>query len=228
MRGMDPGTGPLRRGQIFHPSTNTIARLSIYGAVFVIAGGTWVLGAVSRSSYVDRVGVIAEQPVPFSHQHHVSGVGIDCRYCHTTVETGPFAGMPPTATCMGCHAQVWADSPMLEPVRASWRNGEPLRWARVHDLADFVYFDHSIHVAKGVGCDTCHGRVDRMPLMWRANSLYMEWCLECHRQPERYVRPREEVFNPEWRPPGDRLELGRELVRRYGIEKRTSCYTCHR
>lgn len=216
--------------QIFHPSTNTISKVSIFGAVFVLVGVAWALGVVTRSSYVNQVGVAKEQPVPFSHKHHVTDAGIDCRYCHTSVEKSSFAGIPPTATCMNCHTQIWAESPMLEPVRESWRTGESLQWNRVHDLADFVYFDHSIHTTKGIGCDTCHGRVDRMPLVWRESTLFMEWCLDCHRQPERYVRPVEEVFNPDWTPPAerDRLEYGRELVERYDIQSLTSCNTCHR
>jgi len=216
--------------QIFHPSTNTVSKVSIFGAVFVLVGVAWAAGVVTRSSYVNHVGVAREQPVPFSHKHHVTDVGMDCRYCHTSVEDSSFAGIPPTATCMNCHTQIWAQSPMLEPVRESWRTGESLQWNRVHDLADFVYFDHSIHSTKGIGCDTCHGRVDQMPLVWRESTLFMEWCLECHRQPERYVRSVEEVFNPDWEPPADRdrLEYGRELVERYEIESLTSCNTCHR
>jgi hypothetical protein len=138
------------------------------------------------------------------------------------------AGIPPTKTCMNCHSQIWLDSPMLEPVRASFRTGTSLEWTRVHDLPDFVYFDHSAHVNKGVGCSTCHGRVDQMPLMWQEASLYMEWCLDCHRQPEKYVRPMEEVFNPAYQPPPDQIELGRKLVAQYGIRPRISCSACHR
>lgn len=214
--------------QIFHPSTNTISKVSIFGAVFWLGGLAWVLSELNRSSYATDVNVPLEQPVPFSHRHHVSGIGIDCRYCHTSVEDSSFAGLPATETCMSCHSQIWADSPMLEPVRASFRTGQSLRWTRVNDLPEFVYFNHSIHVNKGVGCATCHGRVDQMPLTWRQNSLYMEWCLECHRQPERFVRPREEVFNMEWTPPANQLELGRKLVAEYNIRKLTDCYTCHR
>ncbi|MGD8328389.1 MAG: cytochrome c3 family protein [Acidobacteriota bacterium] len=214
--------------QIFHPSTNTIARLTVFGAAFVLGGVTWALGVVSRSSYTDRVGVAVEQPVPFSHKHHVGSIGLDCRYCHTAVERGPDAGIPPTATCMNCHTQIWSDSPMLEPVRESWRSGEPMSWVRVHDLPDFAYFDHSIHLSKGIGCSTCHGRVDQMPLMRRENTLFMEWCLDCHRHPEKYVRPVEEVFNMGWQPPSEQLELGRRLVQEYDIASLTTCNTCHR
>jgi hypothetical protein len=214
--------------QIFHPSTNTIARLTVFGAAFIVGGVAWALGVVSRSSYADRVGVAVEQPVPFSHKHHVGSIGLDCRYCHTSVERGPDAGIPPTATCMNCHRQIWSDSPMLEPVRESWRSGKPMSWVRVHDLPDFVYFDHSIHVAKGFGCSTCHGQVDQMPLMRRENTLFMEWCLDCHRQPEKYVRPVEEVFDMGWQPPAEQLELGRRLVQEYDIASLTTCNTCHR
>jgi hypothetical protein len=177
--------------------------------------------------------------VQFSHQHHVGGIGIDCRYCHTSVETSASAGIPPTKTCMNCHSQIWLSSPYLEPVRESWKTNKPLQWNRVHDLPDFAYFNHSIHVAKGVGCSTCHGRVDRMPLMWQNASLQMEWCLECHRNPENYVRPKEKVFDMEWRQKNsskEELDEGRRLVSHYRIQVNaknnitvlTSCSTCHR
>ena len=214
--------------QIFRPSTNTFARLSIFGAVFLLAALAWGVLAVNRSPYVTEAGVVRRQPVPFSHKHHVSGIGIDCRYCHTSVEESAVAGMPPTKTCMNCHAQLWAESPMLEPVRTSLRTDTSLAWVRVHDLPDFVYFDHSIHVQKGIGCVTCHGRVDEMPLMWRQQSLLMEWCLECHREPERFVRPRAIVFSMDWKPSEDQLTLGRKLVQEYHIAKLTSCSVCHR
>src|SRR5437016_8479742 len=135
-----------------------------------------------------------EQSVPFSHKHHVTDHGIDCRYCHTSVETSAFAGIPPLSTCMTCHSQIFTDAPVLRPLVSAYRGGEPLRWNRVHDLPDFVYFDHSIHVAKGVGCQECHGRVDRMPLTQRVASLDMQWCLACHRDAARHLRPRDEVF----------------------------------
>ena len=214
--------------QIFHPSTNTISRVSIFGGIILVCVIVAALAAINRSSYVTGVGVARLQPVPFSHKHHISDVGIDCRYCHTSVEESAFGGVPATQICMNCHSQIWADSAMLEPVRASARSGTSLEWTRVHNLPGFVYFDHSIHVKKGVGCATCHGRVDGMPLMRRENSLYMEWCLECHREPERFVRPREFVFSMDWQPPEDRLALGRKLVNEYRIEKLTSCSVCHR
>ena len=214
--------------QIFHRSTNTFSKASIFGSVFILAFLLWLFGAWSRSSWATQAGVAREQPVPFSHPHHVGDVGLDCRYCHTTVETSGFANIPPTKTCMNCHSQIWSTSPTLEPVRASFRTGESIRWTRVHDLPDFVYFNHSIHVNKGVGCETCHGRVDRMPLMWQESSLQMEWCLDCHRHPEQYVRPREEVFTMGYEPPIEQEELGRRLVKEYKIQSLTSCSTCHR
>jgi hypothetical protein len=214
--------------QIFHPSTNTLAKVSILGALIIAGALGAVVTEISSSPYVTRAQDAREQPVPFSHKHHVSGLGIDCRYCHTSVETSAFAGIPPTKTCMTCHSQIWVDSPMLEPVRESFRTDTSLEWTRVHDLADFVYFNHSIHVKKGVGCDTCHGRVDQMPLTWKEETLQMEWCLECHRAPEQFVRPREEVFNYDYVPPVDQLTLGRELVEKYDIQKLDNCSVCHR
>jgi hypothetical protein len=217
--------------QIFRPSTNTLARASIVGGGLLVVVLSLAAGGFVYSSYMTGVGVPRIQPVPFSHKHHVADAGIDCRYCHTTVEQSSFAGIPPTKTCMNCHSQLWADSPMLEPVRESWRTGRSLEWVRVHNLADFVYFNHSIHIHKGVGCVTCHGRVDQMPLIWKVKTLYMEWCLECHRAPERFVRPREHVFSMDWQPGEDQLSLGRKLVKEYKIQNAahlTSCSTCHR
>jgi hypothetical protein len=230
--------------QIFHRSMNLLSRVSILGGVFILAALGWFIDGMVRSSYVTEVNVAREQPVPFSHKHHVAGLGLDCRYCHTTVEETNFAGIPPTKTCMNCHAQVWNDAPILEPVRASFRNDQSLEWTRVHDLADFVFFNHSIHVAKGIGCQTCHGQVDQMPLVWRTQSLYMEWCLECHREPELSVRPKEEVFSMSYAPPAKdkpvrwngkefttQAELGKALVSAYNIRtpaELTSCSVCHR
>ncbi len=217
--------------QIFHRSFNTISRVTIFGAVFFLAALGWVAWVLARSSYVTNTGVTREQPVPFSHEHHVTGLGIDCRYCHTSVEDSSFAGMPPTKTCMNCHSQIWVGSPMLEPVRASYRDNKPLEWNRVHRLAEFVYFDHSIHVNKGIGSPNWHGDVTKMTLIWQQGSLFMEWCLECHRSPAEHVRPREKVFDMTWQPPPDQAERGQKLVAEYRIRKPkdiTSCSTCHR
>jgi len=214
--------------QVFHRSTNVIARVSIYGGILIIAAFCWLLYALNDSPYFNRAGVPREQPVPFSHKHHVQDDGIDCRYCHTSVEKSAFAGMPSTHVCMTCHSEIWAESPMLEPVRASYRDNTPIQWTRVHDLPDFVYFDHSIHIRKGVACIMCHGRVDLMPLVWIEKPLEMNWCLSCHRSPELFVRPRERAFDMEWTPPEDQLTMGRRLVKEYKIQKLTDCYTCHR
>ncbi len=217
--------------QIFHRSTNAIAKLSIVSGVLLATVVLLTIGALDRSSYNTGIGVEIEQPVQFSHKHHSGDDGIDCRYCHTAVEESSSAGMPPTQTCMNCHTQIWADSPYLEPVRESWRTGQEIEWVRVHDLPDFVYFNHSIHVAKGVGCSTCHGNVEEMPLIHKTQSMQMEWCLQCHRQPELFVRPREEIYNTYWQPGPDQEERGRELVRANNIqssEALTSCSTCHR
>jgi hypothetical protein len=213
--------------QIFHRSTNTIARVSLFGAVFLVAALLVLLTQVNRSPWITQARVAREQPIPFSHERHVGGNGIDCRYCHTSVEESSFAGIPPTRTCMNCHSQIFANNPLLQPVRDSFENGRPIQWTRVHDLPDFVFFDHSIHVYKGVGCTTCHGQVDRMPLMFQAQSLQMEWCLDCHRNPERYVRPRGAVFAVDYQAPPNQAELGARLVADYQIQKLTSCSTCH-
>src|ERR1043166_3060584 len=217
--------------QVFHRSTTSISRFTILGTVFVLLGLGWMGEMAQRSAYVNYVGVAQIQPVPFSHQHHVGGLGIDCRYCHTSVETSNFAGIPPTKTCMNCHSQIWTNASMLEPVRASFRTGNSLVWTRVNDLPDFVYFDHSIHVNKGVGCASCHGAVDRMPLTFAAHTLQMEWCLACHREPEKELRPREQVFNIEYTQPSDQVRLGRALAKQYHVRSPydlTSCDTCHR
>ena len=214
--------------QIFHRSANTISKVSIFGAVFVVSALVGLAEMVNRSPWVTQARVAREQPIQFSHERHVAGNGIDCRYCHTSVEDSAFAGIPSTKTCMNCHAQIFSNSPYLEPIRDSFRTGRSIQWTRVHDLPDFVYFNHSIHVNKGVGCTTCHGRVDRMPLMYQEQSLQMEWCVDCHREPERYVRPREQVFSVAYAAPPNQLELGRRLVAEYQIHKLTSCSTCHR
>ncbi len=214
--------------QTFHRSTNTISRLSIFGAVFVLAGTVWLLLTVNRSSYVSGVKIAREQPIPFSHKHHVTGIGLDCRYCHTSVEESAFAGIPPTETCMTCHSQVWPNAPLLAPARVSFQENMPIEWNRVHDLPDFTYFNHSIHLHKGIGCQTCHGELDQMPLVWKENTLNMEWCLDCHRAPEAHLRPREEVFNLDYKPPPNQEELAAELIAQYTIQKLDNCSVCHR
>jgi hypothetical protein len=217
--------------QIFHRHTNTYSRVSLL-ALLVFGGALGAaLAAANWSDYNTNRNQYVEQPIQFSHKHHVGGIGIDCRYCHTSVEESAFANIPPTKTCMNCHSQIWTNAPILEPVRASFRDGKPLQWTRVHDLPDFVYFNHSIHVNKGVGCATCHGRVDQMPLMSQQATLMMQWCLDCHRNPAKYVRPRSEVFNMAWERPADDPGLGERLVKEYkiaGVGQLTNCSTCHR
>ena len=216
--------------QIFPRSANWASKASIIVTLVIAATFIGILLNINRLDYVSKVSIPVDQPVPFSHKHHVRGMGIDCRYCHTTVEESAFAGIPPTETCMTCHSQVWTEAPILEPVRLSFRDNVPLEWTRVHDLPDFAYFNHSIHVKQGIGCQTCHGQVDQMPLMWKENTLNMEWCLECHRQPEKFVRPRAEVFNMAWEPPSDQEAQGKYLVEKYQIQttQLTDCSICHR
>jgi len=207
---------------------NTISRVSIVGVVLLIGGLSYLAWAVNMSPYYTRAKLQILQPVPFSHKHHTMDDGIDCRYCHTSVETSSFAGLPPTETCMTCHSQIWTNSVMLEPVRASYATGQSLEWARVNALPDFVYFNHSIHVHKGIGCTTCHGQLGEMPITWKQNTLYMRWCIDCHKHPERYVRKREDVFKPIYNPPKDQIAMGRELVKEYKIRSLITCDTCHR
>jgi hypothetical protein len=234
--------------QIFHRSMNGFSRASILGFVVILAAIGWMLWLFYHSSWVTQVGVVRDQPVQFSHEHHVAGLGIDCRYCHTSVEDSAFAGIPPTETCMQCHSIIWKESPKLAPVRESFKSGKSLIWTRVHDLPDYAYFNHGIHVQKGIGCVTCHGRVDMMPLTWREHTLHMKWCLECHRRPEDFVRPRDQVFSMTWTPEEmgtTQEELGPKLVKEYQIQtvpldengetmvdfhgnQLTNCSVCHR
>lgn len=217
-------------GQIYGRHADVVVRGGIVVVLLVLVGGSaaWLVwnrhdGASGRGQYI-------AQPVPFSHAHHVGGLGIDCRYCHQTVETAAFAGLPPTDLCMNCHAQIWTEADLLAPVRESWRTGRRLQWSRVHDTAEFVYFDHSIHVAKGIGCVSCHGRVDTMPLMARAENLHMRDCLACHRDPTPEVVPRDKVFDVAWERPANQKAAGARLAAEHGIktEGLTHCSACHR
>lgn len=189
--------------QIFDRSSNGLARASLVltGLIVIALGVT--LDQLQRSPWVTRQGQRPDQPIPFSHKHHVQGLGLQCQYCHTTVEKSEYAGIPPTRTCMNCHAQIWTDAQLLEPVRDSWYTGRSIPWIKVHDLPDFVYFNHSIHVNKGIGCETCHGPVDQMPLMYEQNTLQMEWCLDCHRDPAKNLRPTAQIYNMDWKKPSD-------------------------
>ena len=218
--------------QIFHRSINTLARLSIFGAGFGVLGVLTLAYLEMKSPHQTKVDVVVEQPIPFSHEHHSGELGIDCRYCHTSVEKNGYAGMPPTHTCMSCHSQIWVDSPVLAPVRESLAKGDPIQWQKVHDLPDYVYFPHGIHVQKGVGCTSCHGRIDKMPLVRKAAPLTMEWCLDCHRHPEEHVRPASEIFNMAYHLPADEQKVvGAKLVKDNHIHNPyylTNCSVCHR
>jgi hypothetical protein len=213
--------------QVFTPRANSIAHFSILGIVLFVVAVSVAGFEYVRSPWVTGVGAAPEQPIPFSHKHHVTDDGIDCRYCHTSVETSSFAGMPDTKTCMNCHSQILAQSPLLAPVRDSFQTGKPIVWTRVNTLPDYVHFDHSIHVQKGVGCSSCHGQVENMPLTAKAESLQMQFCTDCHRTPQDYLRPRSEVFDDAWAPPADQAALGRELMQMYGVQSMLSCSTCH-
>jgi hypothetical protein len=215
--------------QIFQPYFVLALKLGFLAAVLLIVAV--ILAWRVHTGPPVAVGAPVEQPIPFSHKHHVGDDGIDCRYCHTSVEKSSFAGLPQTEICMTCHSQLFKDAPVLAPLFQSFETGKPLHWNRVHDLPDFVYFNHSIHVNKGIGCASCHGGVDQMPLTWRTQSLEMQWCLSCHREPERYIRPREQVFNLHWQPSeAEQAVLGPLLVKQYHVQKEriTDCSICHR
>lgn len=216
--------------QLFRPGADTFLRF----ALLIGAGTAIVAAAVGTgmwsSDFLTDVGMAPAQPVPFSHKHHTGELGIDCRYCHTTVETAATAGIPPTYTCMSCHSQIWTGAGMLAPVRQSLAENRPLRWSRVNDLPDYVFFNHSIHVSKGVGCSSCHGEVTAMNLTAKAETLRMSFCLDCHRAPERQLRPAPEVWNMQWEPPADQAKIGAALVRHHGIDtaRLDDCSLCHR
>jgi hypothetical protein len=217
--------------QLFHRGANNIAKASM--ALVIVLGGVvyFAYSQIARSSYLTNRYLERPQPVQFSHKHHVGDDGIDCRYCHTSVETAASAGIPPTQTCMNCHNQLWAETPYLEPVRASYRDNEPILWERVHDLPGYAYFNHSIHVAKGVGCSTCHGQVDEMPAVYQENTLQMEWCLSCHKDPSQFIRPKSEIYNMSWKDSNLTADERAKLKEDYKIRSRemlTSCSTCHR
>lgn len=214
-------------GQIFSPGFGLYAKLALLGALVMIGGACLAWRGIVTDPH--RIDEPVDQPVPFSHKHHVDDVGLDCRFCHAGVETQAFAGIPPVSTCMTCHSQLFTDAALLRPVVDAWRDGGGLRWNRVNQLPDFVYFNHSIHIAKGVGCESCHGRVDQMPLMRRVAPLSMAWCLDCHRAPQDYLRPREHVFDMGWRASNQR-QLGLDLIRKYRIDtaRLTDCSVCHR
>jgi hypothetical protein len=218
---------------VFKPRANLLCISGLILFVLVLSTATTLLFAWPRSDYMTGVGHFVHQPVPFSHKHHVGDIGIDCRYCHQSVEKSSSAGIPSTETCMKCHSQLWTRAALLQPVRDSWDTGKPLHWNRVHNLPDYVFFNHSIHVNKGVGCYECHGRVDQMPLMAKAQTLHMKWCLDCHRDPASHLRPRNQITSMTWQPPADaakRITLGQTLMKQYHVQTigMTDCTTCHR
>lgn len=204
-------------------------RVAIIAAVLVVTSYGYAVLQYYYSPYWNRVGIRRSQPVLFSHRHHAGELQIDCRYCHATVETAAFAGMPSTHTCLTCHSQIFNDTPMLRPVVASAARDEPLHWQRVNNLPDHVYFNHSIHIAKGVGCTTCHGEIGAMPLTAKGQPLSMRWCLDCHRNPAPNLRPRDEIFAATWTPPKDQQDRGVQLMAEYHVHtsQLTSCSTCH-
>lgn len=239
--------------QLFHPATNTISRLSLVIFGFLGPAGTLVVATgVSRSPFNTKVGVPISQPVAFSHEHHTVELGIDCRYCHSQVEKSPVAGVPPTETCMSCHSQIWTNSPLLEPVRESYRTGKPLAWNQVNSVPEFVYFPHNIHIARGLSCNNCHGPVQKMMLTYKGQAFFMVWCLNCHRQPEKYIQPREAVWDlyldnqrgtltpreqalingagTKYHPSSEELAQGETYLQKYHIRKEslTDCAICHR
>src|SRR6201988_4674024 len=198
--------------QIFRHSTNYLALTTIFGAIFILSAALWVTAEISRSGWNTGQHIERQQPIQFSHKHHVGDDGIDCRYCHTSVETSAFAGIPPTKTCMNCHSVLFNNVGYLEPVRESYRTDESIHWTKVHRLADYVYFNHSIHINKGIGCSSCHGSVNQMPLMMQASPLNMQWCLDCHRNPQPNLRPKDQIFNMDWKAPANQEQIGRQIA----------------
>ena len=214
--------------QLFRPRSNTIAKVSIAAVVLLASATLSVAYMMDRGGWITSVRSAPEQPIPFSHKHHVKDDGIDCRYCHTSVESSHFAGLPATEICMTCHSQIWNSATATQPIRDSWASGKSIAWTRVHNLPDFVYFNHSIHINKGIGCSTCHGDVSEMPLIYKVNTLNMNWCINCHRDPAKFIRPRSEVFNVTYQYPDNQDELGAQLVKEYHVQSLTDCTTCHR
>ena len=216
--------------QIFTPQANTIARAVVLGFGLVLAGALGLLLVRPFTDFVTRRDLVVEQPVQFSHEHHVGGLGIDCRYCHVAAERARYAGVPPTHTCMSCHSQLWTNAAILAPVRQSLATGVPLHWRRVHVLPDYVFFDHSVHVTNGIGCSTCHGAIQTMPQVRQVAPLTMAWCLDCHRDPTPHLRPPDRIYAMDWQPPADQAAQGQRLLGLYHIDTAhlTDCSRCHR
>src|SRR5258708_6468569 len=217
--------------QIFHRSTNFIARFSLFSGIFLAGLALTAVVRLAHSPYFSRQNGVRTQPVPFSPKHHSRRGRIHLSFFPPSVEPSATAGIPPTKTCMSCHSVLFNDVGYLEPIRESYRTDTSIQWVRVHRLADYVYFNHSIHVSKGVGCSTCHGRVDQMPLMFQANSLLMEWGLNCHRNTEMALRPLDKVYDMTWQPAANQSEIGKQLQKERHIQSTitlTTCSTCHR
>ena len=220
-RGVCFRLGDFTLPQVFSRKTDQIVYFVLYGALVIVIVGPSIWLIISHSSYATGQFTPYEQPVPFSHKHHVGDVGLDCRYCHQGVETSNSAGLPATEICMTCHSQIFANADVLGPVRQSFASRTPLEWTRVNSVPDFVFFNHAVHVNNGVGCVTCHGRVDQMPITWQAAPLTMQWCLNCHRDPGPNLRPRNQIYSMTWRPQGDRKKLAESLLAHYRIHTDT-------
>lgn len=214
---------------IFRPTANVVTQTVLLSLLLLLAMGTAWWWAWPRMDYVRHTNWTVEQPVPFSHQHHVAGLGLDCRFCHVTVETSANAGIPPTYTCMTCHSQVWTNAAILAPVRESLANNQPIVWHRITDLPDYVYFNHKIHIAKGVGCESCHGNMQDMALTRKARTLTMGFCLDCHRDPGPNLRPKDALFETDWHRSADTPSPS-QLMAQYHVPNRnlTDCSICHR
>ncbi len=207
-----------------------IDRIKPLAGVGLFAGSLYVVAVLyyGGSPETWRVGYSPEQPVPFSHALHAGQLGMDCRYCHTTVENAAMAAIPPSATCMNCHKQIAPASRKLLVIRDTYASNASVPWIRVHDLPDYVYFNHSAHVTRGVSCVSCHGRVDQMQQVYQAKPLSMSWCLDCHRNPDPHLRPPEFVTDLDWVPEEDAAETGKRVREQLNINPLTSCSTCHR
>jgi hypothetical protein len=218
--------------QLFQPRADAIFRFALWVAFLGAMITLVILEGLSHSAWLTGRSLIEAQPTEFSHQHHAGELGIDCRYCHTSVETAASAGMPPTHTCMTCHSQVWTNARMLAPVRESLASNTPLRWKRVGRLPEYVYFDHSVHVANGIGCSSCHGDMTHdMQMTWQKHAFSMDFCVNCHSAPQNNLRPPDQIFDMQWSPPADQAERGKALLAQYHINTSgllTDCSTCHR
>lgn len=214
---------------IYSPWANSAFWLLTLLLVLVVAGTPISLMIYMRTPYVTDVHKAVEQPIPFDHRHHVLDDGIDCLFCHYLADRSPWAGVPPTELCMGCHGQIWHDAPLLDPLRKSFFRDQPIAWNRVNGVPDFVFFNHQIHVHRGIGCSSCHGGIDEMPAVFPTQTMQMKWCLDCHREPEKFLRPLDRITDMDWHPsPREQRRIGLELKEQLGISPPTTCTACHR